>query len=207
MLSLDGIKRTDPQTLERFTKGRFDIGAMIAEAGRLKLESRVRIEVEREFAKPSEEWVRAIAKRISPASLTSALHVADPEPATIEEGGTDDPSDGYGVITTDDEIGGFRIVQAIAARHVDPNRVVIRIRRAIAGSCSTTTTARRWRGCTSTARRRYVGTFAGKLETRHAVAALTDLYKLEDALVGRIEELQPARASRPITLCVRAQSG
>lgn len=37
---------------------------------------------------------------------------------------------------------------------------------------------------------RYVGTFAGKLETRHAVSALTDLYKLEEALVGRIRKLE-----------------
>lgn len=219
VFSLDAIKRSDPQTLERFTKGQFDIGAIIAEAGRLKLESLVRIEVEREFAQPSEDWVRAIAKRISTAPLnaalretygqligaaiaalvrdrvnerlTSALHVANPEPVTIEEGGTDDPSEGDGVITTEDEIGGFRIVQAIAARHVDPNRVVIRDSKSycaiLLDDNNRKTLARLHFNSPTT---RYVGTFAGKLETRHAVSALTDLYKLEDALVGRIRELE-----------------
>ena len=36
---------------------------------------------------------------------------------------------------------------------------------------------------------RYVGTFAGKAETRHPVSALTDLYKLEEAVVARIAAL------------------
>jgi len=36
---------------------------------------------------------------------------------------------------------------------------------------------------------RYVGTFAGKVETRHPVAALTDIYRLEEAIVARLQEL------------------
>ncbi|HEU0045868.1 hypothetical protein [Sphingomonas sp.] len=178
IFSLDAIKRSDPATLERFTRSQFDIGAIIAEAGRLKLESQVRIEVEREFSQPSEEWVRAIAKRISTAPLsagmretygqliaaaiaqlirervnerlTSALHVANPEPVTTEEGKADDPSDGDGVITSEDEIAGFRIVQAIAARHIDPAGSSFATASPIARSCSMTTTASRSRGCTST---------------------------------------------------------
>lgn len=218
VFSLDAIRRTDPATLERFTRGQFDIAAIIAEAGRLKLESQVRIEVEREFAQPSEEWVRAIAKRISSAPLsaslretyaqliasaiaqlvrdrvnerlTSALHVANPEPVTIEEGRTDDPSEGDGVITTEDEIGGFRIVQAIAARHVAPERVVIRDSKSycaiLLDDNNRKTLARLHFNSPTT---RYVGTFVGKTETRHQVSALTDLYKLEVAIVARISEL------------------
>ena len=36
---------------------------------------------------------------------------------------------------------------------------------------------------------RYVGTFTDKDETRHAVAALIDIYKLEDQILARIKEL------------------
>jgi hypothetical protein len=217
--SMDAIRRSDPATLERFARSQFDIGAIIAEAGRLKLESLVRAEIEREFAQPSEEWVRLIAKRVSPAQLTaamreqygalianavaqlirdrvnerltSALHVANPEPATIEEGATDDPSDGDGVITTEDEIGGFRIVQAIAARHVDPGRVVIRDSKSycaiLLDDNNRKTLARLHFNSPTT---RYVGTFVGKAETRRAVSALTDLYKLEGEIVARIAELE-----------------
>ena len=216
--SLDAIKRSDPATLERFTRSQFDIGAIIAEAGRLKLESLVRAEVEREFAQPSEDWVRLIAKRISPAPLsaaareqygqlianavaqlvrdrvndrlTSALHVANPEPAPIEEGATDDPSIGDGVITTEDEIGGFRIVQAIAARHVDPKRVVIRDSKSycavLLDDNNRKTLARLHFNSPTT---RYVGTFTGKDETRHPVTELTDIYKLEPQITARLQEL------------------
>ncbi len=223
VFSLDAIKRSDPLTLERFTRGQFDISAIIAEAGRLKLESQVRIEVERDFSQPSEEWVRSIAKRISNAPLTassresygqliaaviaqlirdrvndrltSALHVANPEPTTIEEGRSDDPSEGEGVITTEDEIGGFRIVQAIAARHVSPDRVVIRDSKsycAILLDDNNRKTLVRLHFNSPTTR--YVGTFVGKAETRHQVTALTDLYKLEKEIVARITELDATQA-------------
>lgn len=217
--SMDTIRRTDPVTLERFSRSQFDIDAIIAEAGRLKLETLVRVEIDREFAQPSDEWVRLIAKRVSPAQLTaamreqygtliagaiaqlirdrvnerltSALHVANPEPVTIPEGGTDDPSSGDGVITTDDEIAGFRIVQAIAARHVDPGRVVIRDSKSycaiLLDDNNRKTLARLHFNSPTT---RYVGTFAGKAEVRHPVAALTDLYRLEAAIVARIAELE-----------------
>ncbi|HEX8382795.1 MAG TPA: type I restriction enzyme HsdR N-terminal domain-containing protein [Sphingomonas sp.] len=217
--SMDAIRRTDPQTLERFSRSQFDIAAIIAEAGRLKLESLVRLEIEREFAQPSEDWVRLIAKRVSPAQLTaamreqygaliaasiaqlirdrvndrltSALNVANPAPTELEEGGSDDMSDaGDGVITTDDEIAGFRIVQAIAARHVDPRRVVIRDSKSycaiLLDDNNRKTIARLHFNSPTT---RYVGTFDGKAETRHPVVELTEVYKLEPQLVARIAEL------------------
>lgn len=218
VFSLDGIKRSDPATLERFTRAQFDIDAIIAEAGRLKLESQVRIELDREFAEPSEDFVRMIAKRVTSAQitaavreqfaglittsiahlirdrvtdrLTSALHVANPEPAMLEEGRSDDMSVADdGVITTEDELGGFRIVQAIAARHVDPKRVVIRDSKSycaiLLDDNNRKTLARLHFNSPTT---RYVGTFVGKDETRHAVSELTDLYKLEPFITARLAE-------------------
>ena len=219
IFSLDAIKRSDPVTLERFTRSQFDIQAIIAEAGRLKLESQFRIEVEREFAQPSDEFVRLIAKRVSNVPftaavreqfqtvlsnsiaqlirdrvndrLTSALHVANPEPVAIEPGTSDDPSDpGDGVITTEDEMGGFRIVQAIAARHVDPKRVILRDSKsycAVLLDDNNRKTLARLHFNSPT--KRYVGTFAGKAEIRHPVTALTDIYKLEPQIVARLAEL------------------
>jgi hypothetical protein len=219
VFSLDAIKRSDPATLERFTRAQFDIEAIIAEAGRLKLESQVRIELEREFAQPSDEFVRLIAKRVTNGQftaavreqfqavmvnsiaqlirdrvndrLTSALHVANPEPVPIDEGASDDPSDpGDGVITTEDELGGYRILQAIAARHVDPKRVIIRDSKSycavLLDDNNRKTLARLHFNSPTT---RYIGTFEGKAETRHAVSALTDIYKLEPQIVARLAEL------------------
>lgn len=221
VFSLDSIRRTDPATLERFSRAQFSIDAIVAEAGRLKLESQMRIELEKEFAAPSDEFLRIMAARVQPGGritaavkeqmqsvvaasiasiirdrvnerLTSALNVANPEAAVLPEGGSDTPADlEDGVITTDDEIAGFRIVQAIAARHVDPKRVVIRDSKSycaiLLDDNNRKSLARLHFNSPTT---RYVGTFAGKTETRHAVSALTDLYKLEQAIVDRISELE-----------------
>lgn len=219
VFSMDTIKRTDPLTLERFSRNQFNIDDILAEAGRLKLESLIRIEVEREFASPSDELIKLMAGRVQTGRLTaavreqfgsilaasiaglirdrvnerltSALNVTNPSPDHIAEGGMDDPSAGDGVITTDDEIGGFRIVQAIAARHVDPSRIVIRDSKSycavLLDDNNRKTLARLHFNSVTT---RYIGTFVGKLETRHPVSALTDLYKLENEIVAHIGELE-----------------
>ncbi|WP_066545502.1 MULTISPECIES: type I restriction endonuclease [unclassified Sphingomonas] len=218
VFSMDAIRRTDPATLERFSRSQFDISAIIAEAGRLKLQSQVRIELEREFANPSDEFVRMIAGKVQNGRmtaaareqfqpllaatiaaiirdrvndrLTSALNVANPAGEVIAEGISDDMSEGDGVITTDDEISGFRIVQAIAMRHVDPKRVVIRDSKSycaiLLDDNNRKTIARLHFNSPTT---RYVGTFVGKTETRHAVAALTDIYQLEPYIAARLKEL------------------
>ena len=221
VFSMDTIRRSDPATLERFGRHQFDIDAILAEAGRLKLESQMRIELEREFAQPSDEFVRFMAARVQPGErftsalkerlapvltasiaglirdrvndrLTSALNVANPAPVDMPEGTSDDMSVvADGVITTEDEIAGFRIVQAIAARHVDPKRVVIRDSKSycaiLLDDNNRKSLARLHFNSPTT---RYVGTFVGKAETRHPLAALTDIYKLENAIVARIRELE-----------------
>lgn len=219
IFSMDKIRRTDPATLERFAKSNFSIDAIVAEAGRLKLQSQVRIEIERELADPSPEFVRMMAARVQTGKITatikeqfqpllaqtiaayirdkvnerinSALAVANPSPEPIEVGASDNPSEGDGIITTEDEIGGFRIVQAIAARHIDPSRVVIRDSLSycavLLDDNNRKPLARLHFNSPTT---RYVGTFVGKTETRHRVGPLTDLYKLESAIVARIAELE-----------------
>jgi predicted type IV restriction endonuclease len=223
LFSLDAIRRSDPDILERFSRGSFSIDAILAEAGRLKLESQMRLAIEQEFAQPSDEFVRLMAGRVqagrftatvkeqyasilsaSIASLirdrvnerlTSALNVANPLPAPVEEGRSDDPSAGDGVVTTDDEISGFRIVQALTARQVDPKRVVIRDSKSycaiLLDDNNRKTLARLHFNSPTT---RYVGTFSGKVETRHPVSALTDLYKLEAEIMARLRELDKGEA-------------
>ena len=220
IFSMDSIRRHDPQTLERFTRHQFNIDAIVAEAGRLKLESQMRIEIEKEFASPSDEFVKLMAARVLPGGrmtaavreqfqpiliasisglirdrvndrLTNALNVANPHDDPVAEGASDDMSQiEDGISTTDDEISGFRIVQAIAARHVDPKRVVIRDSKSycaiLLDENNRKTLARLHFNSLNT---RYLGTFSGKAETRHPVSMLTDLYKFESQIVSRLNEL------------------
>lgn len=219
VFTMDAIKRTDPAILERFSKHAFNIDHIVEAAGRLKLQSQVRIELEKEFASPSDEFVRLMMNRVHPGRasaalkeqfqgllthsiselvrdrvndrLNSALNVANPTGNVIDENVSDDMSDGGGVITTDDEVSGFRIVQAIASRHVDPSRVIIRDSKSYCAillddnNCKTL--ARLHFNSPTT---RSVGTFTDKAETRHPISALTDIYKIEKLILERIDELE-----------------
>jgi hypothetical protein len=122
--------------------------------------------------------------------LNSALNVANPAPDPIEPGASDDPSRGDAVMTSEDELSGFRIVQAIAARHVDPNRIVIRDSKSycaiLLDDNNRKSLARLHFNSPTT---RYVGMFKGKDEERHPITALTDIYKLEPQIVSRLQEL------------------
>lgn len=220
VFSMDGLRRTDPTVLERFSRYAFSIDAIVAEAGRLKLESQMRIELEKEFAQPSDELVRLMASKVLPGSrftavirdqiqpvlvssiagfvrdrvnerLTSALNVANPETIPLPDGGSDGPSDlEDGIVTTEEEIAGFRIIQAIAARHISPERVVIRDSKSycavLLDDNNRKSLARLHFNSPTT---RYIGTFVGKEETRHGILAMTDIYKLETEIVARINEL------------------
>jgi len=219
VFSMEGIKRTDPAILERFSRQSFNIDAIVAEAARLKLQSQIRIEIEKEFASPSDELVRMMIGRVHGGRitaslkeqyqalitscidslirervnerLTSALNVANPAPTPPDEGESDDMSEATGIVTTDEEIAGFRIVQAIAARHVDPGRIFIRDSKSycavLLDDNNRKPLARLHFNSPTT---RYVGTFVDKTETRHLVLALTDIYKLETEIVNRIVALE-----------------
>lgn len=222
--SMDAIKRTDPAILERFSKHGFNIDHIVEAAGRLKLQSQLRIELEKEFADPSDELVRLMLNRVQGGRATasakeqfhglltgtiaefirdrvndrlnSALNVANPSVDILEENGSDDMSDASGIITTDDEISGFRIVQAIASRHVDPSRIVIRDSKSycaiLLDDNNRKSLARLHFNSPTT---RYVGTFTDKDETRHPIKALTDIYKIEKHILDRITELEAEKVS------------
>jgi hypothetical protein len=214
-LDLDAVRKADLRTLEHFTKAAFDIDTIVREAGNLKLESLVRKEVEREMAEPSEDLARIIAGRVQPGKvtaqikdqfqrliatsfsaivrdsvndrLTSALN-ASAVPESDEPSPVGEPED---VITTEEEISGFRIVQAILAQRVDPSRVVIRDAKSycaiLLDDNNRKSIARmHFNGLTT----KYFGTFVGKAESRTVISGLTEIYKLAPQLLARIDELE-----------------
>lgn len=212
-LNLEAIRKADIRTLEGFCKGSFDVDKIVQEAGKLKLESLVYKELEKEIVEPSEEFIRLIAGRVSPgrftanvretfaslivnsmsalirdrvnARLTSALNNGGEESEEVEGESQGD------VVTTDEEREGFNIVRAIGARKVDPKRIVMRDAKSycavLLDDNNRKTLARlHFNSATS----RHFGTFSGKEETRYAVDAPVDIYKHEKAILQRLEELE-----------------
>lgn len=214
--SMDTLRPADVKTLEKFAKSSFDIDKIVQEAGLLKLQSLLRKELEKEFAEPSEEFIRMMANRVYDGRVTApmrdtvgrvlvnsiatfvrdlvnerlstALNAANPtlsEPEAEES----DASEAE-IVTTADEISGFRIVQAIAAKLVDPRRIVMRDAKsycAILLDDNNRKSVARLHFNSPTSR--YVGTFNGKEEQRHAVSDLTEIYRLTPLIEQRLKEL------------------
>jgi hypothetical protein len=214
--NLDAIRKSDLRTLEHFTKSAFNIDNIVREAGNLKLESLVRKELETEMAEPSEELIRVIAARVQPGRFTSQVKdsfsrlianaysgiVRDLVNARLttalnasalpddDDQGQDRPNAAEEVVTTEEEIAGFRIVQAIASKIVDPKRIIMRDAKSycaiLLDDNNRKTIARlHFNGLTT----KYVGTLVAKTETRNLVSELTDIYKLMPQIEARISEL------------------
>lgn len=213
--SIGSIRKSDIRILEQFAKADFDIDKIVQEAANLKLESLIRKEVEKEFAEPSEEFTRLIAGRVHDGRITAAVKdnfqrlIAGAFNAIVrdfvnerltsalnasslpEEEAGPPAGDAEEIMTTQEEVSGFRIVQAIAAKHVDPKRIVMRDAKSYCAILLDDNNRKslvrlHFNGVAT----KYVGTFAGKEEERHRVADLTDIYKLAAKIEARIQELE-----------------
>ncbi len=214
--SMDALKPTDGRTVEKFTKLSFDIDKIVQEAGLLKLQSLLRKELEKEMAEPSEEFVRMMATRVHEGRVTAqvrenfgkmvvatfssiirdkvnerlstALNATGPSMTDQDEA---PPSDPEIVVTTEEEVSGFHIIQAIASKVVKPKRIVMRDAQSycaiLLDDNNRKTIARlHFNGVT----KKYVGTFSDKDETRHLIGDLTEIYQLSDHIEKRIKELE-----------------
>jgi len=219
--SMESLRPADIKVLEGFTKATFDIEKIVQEAGNLKLQSLLRKELEKEFAEPSEEFVRLMAGRVYAGRFTatvkenftrlltasigtlvrdlvherlsSALNASSPPEPDAEEA---TPADENRVITTDEELAGFRIIQAIASRKVKPKRVVIRDSHSycavLLDDNNRKTIARMH---FNSATKKYLGTVLGKDEERHLITDVTDLYQYEAQICARLDELEAGKGS------------
>lgn len=216
-LNLDAVRKSDVRTLESFTKAGFNLDAIVREASNLKLESLVRKELETEMATASEEFARMIAKRVYAGQVTAQVkdnftrlianafsaivrdHVNDRLTSALNASTVPEPDSQPAalegeVITTEEEVSGFRIVQAIDSKLVDPKRVVMRDAKSycaiLLDDNNRKSLARlHFNGLTA----KYVGTFHGQSETRNSISDLTDIYKLSPAIEARIVELEAAK--------------
>lgn len=220
---IDALRKPDFATLARFTKADFDIEQIVKEAGALKLQSLVYKELERELAEPSDEFVRLIAAKVHNGRFTAGVREIY-QPAITSAIGSlirnlvnerltsalsaSNPSEGLNgvtaahapqaseetIVTTEEEIAGFNIVRAIAAKRVDPRRIVTRDQKSycaiLLDDNNRKSVARLHFNSATT---RHFGTFAGKEETRHPVGDPVDIYQYADLILGRIDELEAER--------------
>jgi predicted type IV restriction endonuclease len=215
--SIEAIRPSDAKILEKFGKSSFDIDQIVQEAVNLKMQSQLRKELEKEFNEPSEDFVRILASRVYGGRLTptikegfskvlpaviaslirdlvnerlsSALNAAAPEIPDVVDGNSDEEA----VMTTQEEISGFHIIQAIASRLTNPKRIVIRDAKSycavLLDDNNRKTIARlHFNGVTT----KHLGLFDGKEESRHSLSDLTEIYQYMSQIEARIRELDPS---------------
>jgi hypothetical protein len=216
-LDMTLVKPADIKILEKFTKISFDIDSILTEAQNLKLLSSVKKELEKEFSDPSEEFTLMIAKRIHDGRITqtvkenfekllsislnsiikelvserleSALNATEPE-NDIENDFISEVSTEESVHTTDEEMTGYRIIQAISAKKCDPKRIILRDSKSycaiLLDDNNRKTVARLHFNGKSV---KYIGLFSGKDETRHQIDDLSDIYSFSQIIEDRLQEL------------------
>ena len=178
------------------------------------MQSLVSRELQKEFAEPSEEFVRMLAGKVYDGRLTSAIKdsfrpiIVNSIAALIrdrvnerlanaliasnpaEDGDATEAEGAEIVVTTEEEMAGFHIIRAIASKIISPKRIVLRDAKSYAAVIlddNNRKTIARLHFNSPTAR--YFGAFLGKDETRHRIAEPVEIYRYDEAILARIAEL------------------
>lgn len=215
--NLESIRQNDARILESFAKSAFDIEAILQEAATLKVQGLLRKEIEREFAQPSDEFVKLLTSRVHEGNVTqaikerysklisvalsayvrdlvndrlsSALNAAGPAEETVAV--QEAPAAEEQVLTTQEEVSGFHIVQAIASRVIDPRRIVMRDQQSYCSILLDNNNRKTLcRLHFNALTKKYLGTFTGKEEKRQLISDLTQIYQFETVILNRISELE-----------------
>ena len=207
--SFDLLDFSDQQVdeLGKFSKSDFDVERLANTAAFLKYSYQVKQKLQEEVASPSEEFVRFFAKQIYPGTVTasvreqfskivkvafadfirerindrfkSAMEEREEEQALEEESGEED------IITTQEEIDAYNIVRAIACRHADIGRIVMRDAKSYCPILFDDNNRKPIvRLYLNSPRVKHVGFFDGKDEDRIEIQTINELYNYSE----RIEE-------------------
>ena len=206
LLSVDlgGAADVDPSVLAGLEKHTFDIESLATAAKTRRYDEAVRRAVGDELADPSEGFIDIIGGRMRSVGFeprddlfqsVSAISLHSPSPAGSVADGAQAPAEiqsGDDRVMTQDEMLGYHIVRALAARHIDASRITVRPAQsycAILLDDNNRKSIGRLHFNSQTVK--YLGTFAHKLETRRQIAGPNGIYDLESFIVDRLRELDP----------------
>jgi hypothetical protein len=203
--------------LARFQKDVFSMETILQAASKLKYISRAAAYLKSQLGNPDEEFVKLVGRQIYEGSLTKSvieslrpavqssldevirdriqdkLNVAfRPEPVAAEPAfpkEVDANNSAGEVVTTDDETHAFMIVRAICSRLIDVDRITIRDAKSYCSVFVDDNNRKpvcRFHFNAKSAR--HVGLFnAEKVEERHLIEKLSDLYRFTEQLEATVQ--------------------
>lgn len=210
VVDLDSARDVDPEGIEHLAPLSFDIPALAAGAEERRSREAILSALGDELSDPSEVFADAIAARLETAGrkrpdtlletiqrLTSPLAnlVGGAQvQATVEVDGVQTPVAGLAVdenAMNAEELMGFTILRAMAARQIDPERIVARPAKSYVAILLDDNNRRQLaRIHFKTQSVKYLGTMVGdNRETRVKVSTPAELFSHEAAILARLDEL------------------
>ena len=205
------------EELRRYAKEDFNLGEILSTANELKHNSAIKKIFAIQFDSPDDEFVKFFFTRTNAGSkftatakeqftpvVTKALQqfinerisdrlrsaLQSETKLTIEEEKVYSEEPSSEIITTEEELEGFRIVRAIVAKVISPDRVVHRDTKTYMGILlddnNRKPVCRLW----FNSKQKYVGLLENKNEVKIAIESLTDIYKYSDRLVATVQSYE-----------------
>lgn len=116
----------------------------------------------------------------SALSQQSTESTPEPEDPTVNP----EEQDKDGIITTEEEIEGFNIVKAIIRKHINSDRIIARDTKSYFGILLDDNNRKPICRLHFNRAQRYIGIFdENKVETRHPIEAIDDIFNFEDELI------------------------
>ena len=151
-IDFENYKDAQIEELKKFHKSYFDVNGIVGRASELKHLSELRNAIREEFTSPSPEFVKHFAKKVYSGTmsqrileqfsdlvkrslssyindiisdrLNTAMQPTEPQSEPATEVTAEPAKDG--IVTTEEEMEGYRIVKSILQQHVDTMRITYR---------------------------------------------------------------------------------
>lgn len=201
--------------LKKFSKSSFEVDKILANASELKYTREIKRLINRQMSEPSEEFVRFFVSQVYSGRVTQTVReqftaitkralqefisekISDrlksalereeekiKETAPLEEDVGEEASE---IVTTEEELHGFYIVQAILSQVVDPARVAMRDQKAYCSVYLDDSNRKPICRLRFNSPQKYLGLFdEQKNETRESIGELTDIHKFADRLKATV---------------------
>lgn len=203
-VNLLDLKPGQENQLAKFCRDQFDMDALMPSIQALAERKQLQDAIARAFDDPPEELVRYFIRQVHDGPIQAKVlerytpmvkdglrtYFNDRVNARLQNAISEEPEDmpqaEDGVVTTEEEMAGLRMVQAIAAELVDPSRLVPRDNRSYFNILLDDTNRQQVCRLYLNTSKWYIGTYADKQEVKEPLEKLTDIYMHRDQILAAI---------------------
>lgn len=204
------LKEGTIKEIEKFHKSHFDVDKIVNNASSLKYTKEIKKLIDKEFKEPSFDFVRLFASQVYSGRLTervmeeftelvakavnqtisekvhdrltSALDKENEMQQEAEEEETEETKSN--IETTQEELEGYQIVLAILRRIADKERIVFRDTQSYFGILLDDNNRKPLCRLHLNGNKKYISVFENKVEQKHAIESIDDIYKFENELLN-----------------------